>query len=175
MRGLEGIAARKTFAQIGSWIESPDFQWHGRKRRPPDRINSLLNFAYHLLFCRINVLVRAAGLNPFLGFLHEPNEHYEALVCDIQELFRASIDRFVVKLVNLGMIKAEDFIENLQGFWLMRTAKNQFLSEFTKELDRQPHNHNLTSLNQALSLQVDSVRDFFLYDKPLQFFSWQQD
>lgn len=173
LRGLEGIAARKSFKQIGSWIESPDFQWHGRKRRPPDRINSLLNFAYHLLFCRINVLVRAAGLNPFLGFLHEPNEHYEALVCDIQELFRASIDRFVVKLINLGVIKAEDFIENQQGFWLQREAKNRFLSEFAKELDRQPSNRNLTTLNQALILQVDSIRDFFLCDKPLQFFSWQ--
>lgn len=171
LRGLESRAASKTFQQFGGWIESADFAWQGRKRRPPDRINSLLNFAYHLLFARISVLLRGEGLNPFLGFLHEPTDRYEALVCDIQELFRPHVDRLVVKLINLSMLTPSDFTENEKGFWLSRQGKTCVVDQFSREFDRSPKQGSAT-LNEALALQVRSVRDFFLHDAEIQVFSW---
>jgi len=172
LRGLEGIAARHTFKLFGGWIESDDFKWQGRIRRPPDRINSLLNFCYHLLFCRINVLLRGEGLNPFLGFLHEPTDRYEVLVCDIQELFRANIDRFVVRLINLGILSASDFIKNDYGHWLNGEGKKRVLAEFAKELDQVPLAKERTTLNEALALQVRSIKLFFLEDSDIQFYKW---
>jgi CRISPR-associated endonuclease Cas1 len=172
LRGLEGLAARKSFARITGWIKSPDFIWQGRKRRPPDRLNSMLNFGYHLLFCRINVLVRGEGLNPYLGFLHEPNDRYESLVCDIQELFRPHIDRLVIRLLNLSMIDRDDFEQNEKGFWLARESKKKFLSEFSRELDQPSLLPNKATLNESLVLQVHSIKHFFLKDSDIQVFKW---
>lgn len=172
LRGLEGLAARKSFARVTSWIKSPDFVWHGRKRRPPDRLNSMLNFGYHLLFCRINVLVRGEGLNPYLSFLHDPNEQYETLVCDIQELFRPHVDRLVVRLLNLKMIESDDFDKNDKGYWLTHEAKQKFLDEFSRELDHAAPLNSKATLNESLALQVRSVKNFFLKDSEIQIFDW---
>lgn len=172
LRGLEGIAAQKAFTQFGGWIEAEGFRWEGRKRRPPDRINSLLNFTYHLLFCRINVVLRGEGLNPFLGFLHDANGRYEALVCDIQELFRPHADRLVIRLVNLAIIKQMDFKQTDHGFWLTAEAKGRVLEEFSRELDHEPLAHSRATLNEAIVLQVRSLRKFFLEDSDVQFFRW---
>jgi len=172
LRGFEGIAARKVFPQLNHWIEVPGFHWEGRKRRPPDRLNSLLNLAYHLLFCRINVVVRGEGLNPYLGVLHEANDRYEALVCDIQELFRPHMDRLVVKLLNLSIVNPDDFKQNNFGFWLTKEAKARVLEAFSRELDHEPLAHNRATLNEAIALQVRSLRKFFLEDTDIQFFRW---
>jgi len=172
LRGLEGIAAQKTFAHLGSWVEAEGFRWEGRKRRPADRINSLLNFTYHLLFCRINVVVRGEGLNPFLGHLHDANGRYEALVCDIQELFRPHADRLVIRLVNLAVIKHDDFKATEHGFWLTAEAKNRVLEAFSRELDHEPLAESRATLNEAIMLQVRSLRRFFLEDLEVQFFRW---
>lgn len=173
VRGIEGSAARLCFQSL--FAQRHDgFVWQGRQRRPPDRLNSLLNLGYHLLFCRLNVLIQAEGLNPYLGFLHEANSRYEALVCDTQEAFRPNIDRLILRVLNLGMIRHDDFVETASGCWLSKPAKQRFLAEFAHELNRQPRSHYLTTLNQALSLQVQSLRGFLLEDRPLHLYQWRK-
>lgn len=171
LRGLEGAAAKLYFSQFTVWIKSADFEWKGRNRRPADRINSLLNFGYHLLFSRINVLVRGEGLNPYLSFLHEPTDRYESLVSDIQEVFRSHIDRMVIRLINMSMITAQDFTQNDAGFWLNAKGKETFLKAFAHELDRRPASNKL-SLNEALALQVHKWTDFLVEGKTLQLYQW---
>ena len=51
--------------KLNGFIDHKAFHLTKRERTKPDRINSLLNFGYDLLFSRINATVRAASLAPF--------------------------------------------------------------------------------------------------------------
>jgi CRISPR-associated protein Cas1 len=80
IRGVEGLAAREVFRYLN---DSAPAGFRSAARVPgeqPDRWNFLLDFAYSLLFQRINTLLRLRGLDPFLGFLYNPQVRYESLV-----------------------------------------------------------------------------------------------
>jgi len=82
VRGHEGSAAKLTFPFINHLVLSNEFRSDKRvPREKPDRYNTLLDMLYSLLFTRFNVLLRSAGLNPYLGFLHSAQDQYESLVC----------------------------------------------------------------------------------------------
>lgn len=136
IRGVEGLAARDVFRHLNDGAPEA-FRSQGRAPgEQPDRWNLLLDFAYSLLFQRLNTLVRLRGLDPYLGFLHSPQARYESLVCDLQEPFRVRCDRFVSKLVNRGQIKPDDFHEDpLTGLDLAARAGGLFLELFAQELD----------------------------------------
>lgn len=173
IRGVEGDCARECFPFIAGWINSPDFPWQGRRRHGefPDRLNSMLNFGYHLLFTRINALLRVSGLNPYLGFLHAANGRYEALACDVQEAFRPHIDRLVVRLLNLKVIEAADFEESEEGWWLIRPARTRFLQQFAREIERRPMRRRY-SLGEAIEGQVRALHAWLIEDRELVLYRW---
>jgi CRISPR-associated protein Cas1 len=173
IRGIEGDCARECFPFIAGWIRSPDFPWQGRRRHGecPDRLNSLLNFGYHLLFTRINALLRVVGLNPYLGFLHAANGRYEALACDVQEAFRPHIDRLVVRLLNLRVIEVADFEESEDGWWLTRPARTRFLQHFAREIERRPMRRRY-SLGESIEGQVRSLHAWLTEDRDLVLYRW---
>jgi CRISPR-associated endonuclease Cas1 len=171
VRGVEGMAARKIFERINDHIKSHDFLFKKRMRQQPDRINSLLNFGYYLLFSRINATVRAVGLNPYLGFLHSPGDNYESLVCDIQELFRARINRFILRLINKKIITREDFMESKNGFYLHKEGVTKFLNHFEGEMNRKNTKSSL-SLKDHIYIQVAIIKNWVLENKSLTFYKW---
>jgi len=172
LRGLEGICTRKIYPRLNYLINDPLFHIKTRERKSPDRINSLLNFGYYLLFSRLNAIVRSTGLNPYLGFLHSPNDDYESLVCDIEELFRARVDRFIIRLVNLKIITPEDFTESERGFYLSRDAAKKYLAQFEAELDKKPKTKDLT-LKEHFYVQVNVIKKWLLENGSLTFYNWQ--
>jgi CRISPR-associated endonuclease Cas1 len=171
VRGLEGLAARNIFNKLNSYIKNPYFNFKKRDRRCPDPINSLLNFGYYLLFSRINASVRAVGLNPYLGFLHHHGNSYESLVCDIQELFRARIDRLILRLINLEIIKDDNFIESHRGFYLDKEGMNKFLNQFEREMNLKESKGSL-SLKDHIYIQVTIIKNWVLENKSLTFYKW---
>lgn len=136
VRGLEGAAAKKIYQRLNNFIDDESFRILKRDRRSPDRMNALLNFGYYLLFSRINATVRAVGLNPYLGFLHSPQDNYESLVCDIEELFRARIDRLIIRLINLKVVTRDDFVEAERGLILKKDAVRKFIEQFEAEMEK---------------------------------------
>lgn len=172
VRGYEGAAAKKIYQRMNGLIDHEAFRLKKRERRNPDRINSLLNFGYYLLFSRINATVRAVGLNPYLGFLHAPEDDYESLVCDIEELFRSRIDRFVIRLINLKIITETDFIETDKGHHLTHEALKKYLNHFEGEMEKGGGRNEL-SLKEHIHTQVNVVRRFFTDDGDLTFYEWR--
>ncbi|MEI6396151.1 MAG: CRISPR-associated endonuclease Cas1, partial [Verrucomicrobiota bacterium] len=136
VRGWEGHAAAATFVCLNQRVSGAAFV--SSKRQPHeqrDRWNSLLDFAYSMLFARLNTLLRTRGLCPFLGFLHSPLNRFESLVCDLQEPFRSRMDRLVTKLVNLHSIQENDFEMVADGrFFLQSAAVARFLEAFEQEM-----------------------------------------
>ena len=101
VRGVEGLAAREYFA---CWQRMVGKQWtfNGRNRRPPtDPVNSLLSFAYGLLRGQVTAAVHIAGLDPYIGYLHEVHHGQPAMVLDLMEEFRALIaDNLVLSVLH---------------------------------------------------------------------------
>ncbi|OQX07113.1 MAG: CRISPR-associated endonuclease Cas1 [Desulfobulbaceae bacterium A2] len=161
IRGFEGLAARHVFRFVNDRCADEAFRAGGRrKREKQDRFNSLLDFAYFLLFTRLNVLVRGRGLNPYLGVLHSHKDNYESLVCDLQEPFRCRMDRFVLKLLNRAVIRPEHFHQDGEGrYSLEGPAVGLVLEHFEREMDTRLSRDGGT-LKQTLIAQVHAVEQW---------------
>ena len=103
LRGIEGYAASLAFKEMRACLVDQRLanSFTSRDRKNPDKVNQLLNFGYTLLALRLHALLLGAGLNPYLGCLHEDKEPgYPTLAFDLCEPFRAHVDRFVVRYCN---------------------------------------------------------------------------
>lgn len=111
VRGIEGAGTRIYFNVFNRLIRNKAFSFNGRNRRPPlDPVNALLSFVYTLLTNEVLSAISVAGLDPYLGSLHEISYGRPSLACDLVEEYRAPIgDRLVLNLINRNMIKVDDF------------------------------------------------------------------
>jgi CRISP-associated protein Cas1 len=112
-RGIEGASAREYFAALDEMIvqQKDDFFFHERTRRPPlDRVNALLSFVYTLVMHDVVGALECVGLDPGVGFLHRDRPGRPGLALDLMEECRTWLaDRFVLSLINLRQLTAEDF------------------------------------------------------------------
>jgi CRISPR-associated protein Cas1 len=136
VRGIEGLAARDYFSYLGE-IVGLEWKFNGRNRRPPtDPVNALLSFAYGLLRTQVTTAVHLAGLDPYIGYLHEVHHGQPALVLDLMEEFRALIaDTVVVSLLNRKQLNHKDFNESLGAYRLTDEARKTFLQAFEQKLN----------------------------------------
>ncbi|MBI3987450.1 MAG: CRISPR-associated endonuclease Cas1, partial [Lentisphaerae bacterium] len=81
--GIEGSAAALYFERFDSMLKRREdwkFDWRGRNRRPPrDPVNALLSLGYSMLAKELTGVCHAVGLDPFLGFMHQPRYGRPAL------------------------------------------------------------------------------------------------
>jgi len=135
VRGIEGMAAREYFAGWPKMLGS-DWPFDGRNRRPPrDPVNALLGFAYGLLRGQVTAAVHMAGLDPYIGYLHEVHHGQPALVLDLMEEFRPLVaDNVVLSFLNNREVKPKDFHESLGAFTLSDSARKSFLQAFERKM-----------------------------------------
>jgi CRISPR-associated protein Cas1 len=115
--------------------QKEEFYFHDRSKRPPeDRVNSLLSFAYTLLANDITAALETAGLDPYVGFMHQDRPGRASLANDLIEELRAPIaDRFVLSLINRKQLQADDFeINDNKSVYIKDTARRTFISEWQK-------------------------------------------
>lgn len=110
LRGTEGLGARLYFEALGRGLSAEGVRFDGRTRRPPrDPVNAALSYAYTLLTSRVEGAVRQAGLDPYVGFLHEATRGNPACALDLVEEWRPLIDAMVFGLFNRRELGPEDF------------------------------------------------------------------
>lgn len=110
LRGIEGHAAATYFARFGKLIINDRFTFEGRTRRPPrDPVNACLSFGYALLGTLAENEILRTGLDPMLGFFHQPAYGRPSLTLDLIEEFRPHVDQLVLRLVNLRQLAPSDF------------------------------------------------------------------
>jgi CRISP-associated protein Cas1 len=110
LRGLEGRAAALYFGEFPKLILVADMPFAGRSRRPPrDAVNACLSFGYTLLGRVAETEVLRAGLDPAVGFFHQPHHGRPSLMLDILEEFRPLVDALVLRLVNRKQLGPLDF------------------------------------------------------------------
>lgn len=139
LMGCEGAAANLYFEQFASMLKGDvwKFDFQGRNRRPPrDPVNALLSLGYSILAKELAGVCHAVGLDPFLGFMHQPRYGRPALALDLMEEFRPLIaDSVAITLVNRGEIDPGDFIKSANGTFLNEQGRRRFWEAWFRRMD----------------------------------------
>jgi group II intron reverse transcriptase/maturase/CRISPR-associated endonuclease Cas1 len=116
---IEGRAA-SCYWELVEKMLNDDIEFEGRVRQgATDLVNSLLNYGYGILYSRIWEAILKAGLNPFISYLHKPQDGKPTLVFDLIEEFRQqAVDRSVFSLITKG-----EELEIEKGFLANETKK----------------------------------------------------
>lgn len=133
IRGLEGTAAGIYFSLFDAMIlrNKEDFYYHGRNRRPPlDRVNCLLSYVYMMLAGMCSSALESVGLDPYVGVMHTDRAGRVSLSLDLMEELRPILaDRFVLTIINNGVLTAGDFKEQEDGAILITDDGRKLLQQ----------------------------------------------
>jgi CRISP-associated protein Cas1 len=139
LRGIEGTAAAVYFEQFGTMLAERDWRFTltERNRRPPrDPVNALLSLGYSVLCKELTGVCHAVGLDPFLGFYHQPRYGRPALALDLMEEFRPLIaDSVAISLLNRGELGPQDFVRSASGCFLKENGRRAFWESWFRRLD----------------------------------------
>lgn len=138
IRGYEGTAGKIYFSVLSELLATA-YKFEKRSQRPAkDQFNAFLNYAYGVLYSRVEKALIIAGLDPYLGFLHRDDYNQLSMVFDFIEPFRIYADEVVFKLFSGKKVNKThtDLLENgftlnKDGKVLLMTALNKFLDEDT--------------------------------------------
>jgi CRISP-associated protein Cas1 len=138
--GTEGTAARLYFQNFPRMIKGDvdtSLSFEGRSRRPPtDPINAILSFLYAILVKDVVTTLMAVGLDPYLGFLHQPRYGRPALALDLMEEFRPIIcDSIAITVLNTGVLGPSDFLRRSVGISLRPAGRSRVLEAYERRLD----------------------------------------
>lgn len=163
LRGYEGSAGAHYFSALPHLVVpevSAVMRPEGRNRRPPrDRCNALLSFGYALLLKDVTNAIMTVGLDPCLGFYHQPRSQAHPLALDLMELFRVPlIDLTVIASINRRQWdEDEDFQIAGQQVWLSETGRKKFIGIYERrKADKWKHpviGHSLT-YSRLMELEV---------------------
>lgn len=135
-RGVEGAASAAYFEAFEE-LFAPGLGFHGRNRRPPrDPVNACLSLLYTLLYGAAVEAVTGAGLDPAIGFLHEPAPGRAGLACDLVEPYRAAADRIVLDLFRSRTLRKEHFQTSDGACLLGKAGRRLFYSGVEAPLER---------------------------------------
>jgi CRISP-associated protein Cas1 len=164
LRGLEGTAGRLYFETL-SYVLPKEYQFNGRSSRPAhDAFNAFLNYAYGILYSKVEKTLMLAGLDPYVGFLHRDDYNQLSMVYDFIEPYRIYADEVVFRLFSGKKVSKAHVSEvsgsrnavatgglslNAEGKILLVTAFNEFL-------DADPIRYRGRNLVRSHCIQLDA-------------------
>jgi CRISPR-associated endonuclease Cas1 len=130
----EARIAKQFWRQFANLI--PETNFHSRKTRGRDTVNTLLNIGYHYVTNKVKKILARHQISPAIGLLHTAQSANGApLAYDCVELFRSDIvDQEVIRFFRLkkkkvNILRERDiayFIQNLKK----RIDKKFYIKEF---------------------------------------------
>lgn len=130
LRGFEGSGAASYFKAF-TLLFAPSLKFTSRQRRPPpDPVNACLSLGYTLLHFDAVKACHEAGLDPYIGFFHDPAFGRESLACDVIELLRARLDEFIWRLFRERALRVENFTDEKGKVLLNKTGRQRFYAEY---------------------------------------------
>lgn len=164
IRGIEANASKVYFRALSSIL--PDmYRFEQRSQHPAmDMFNGLLNYAYGMLYGKVESALIKAGIDPTIGVFHADEYKRPVLVYDVIEQFRAWADFVVVNLCMQQVIFPDFFEVEGGAFYLNDMGKRILIQAFTDYLDeiivwegleRSRHTHiDLTAQRLAAMLKM---------------------
>ncbi len=147
--GIEGSAASVYFEHFSGMLRRenaetlaeennlPRFDFQNRNRRPPtDPVNAALSLAYSLLSKDCTLAATAVGLDPYVGFYHQPRPGRPALALDLMEEFRPIIaDSVVITAINNRILNERDFVTAGNSVNLSPAGRKNFFQAYEQRMD----------------------------------------
>ncbi|MTI87709.1 MAG: CRISPR-associated endonuclease Cas1 [Balneolaceae bacterium] len=154
LRGHEGTAGRVYFQLLSSLL-SKEYQFSGRSYRPAeDAFNAFLNYAYGILYSRIEKCIMIAGLDPYVGFLHRDDYNQTSFVFDFIEPYRPFADLTVFRLFSGKKVNQDHYREITNGIGLTKEGKKLIVQHFIQRFDvdkiryRGRNQHRMNAIQQ---------------------------
>lgn len=95
----------------------------------------LLSFLYAMALNEINVICQVKGHSPVLGLLHSTKGSRPALALDLLELWRPSLDRLALTLINRNQLSVECFEMNTEQCLLNKVGKDLLVRNYRQFID----------------------------------------
>lgn len=134
LRGIEGIASAVYFKAYVKLFSST-LNLMGRNRNPPqDPVNAILSLSYTLLHQEAVNAIKTVGLDPTLGFYHQPYYGRDSLACDLIEPLRPVIDAWVWRLFAEKHLAVQHFEYDQNACLLNDIGKKYFYKDFYEQI-----------------------------------------
>ncbi len=163
LRGIEGTAAGRYFETYNLFFP-PEFPFERRSRRPPHNApNAILSYCYTILAAEAEAALYTAGLDPCLGFYHEPEDRRPSLALDIIEPFRAPVaDAMALDLLTHGTLHhIRHFEQREGGIYLNPEGRKRFFVAYERRMER-PYTSEQsgvrTTIRNELQLQAQKLK-----------------
>jgi len=157
LMGIEGSGANAYWQGIAKII---NMEFKRVTKGAKDKINSALNYAYAILYGRVQYSLIKAGLNIYVSYLHSTDNTRPTLVYDLIEEFRTFVvDREIVAMINRDEkinLTNDGYLDNETK---KNIAKNIFerLATYTKYRNKQMKTENII-LSQAYALKESILK-----------------
>jgi CRISP-associated protein Cas1 len=159
LRGLEGTAGRLYFETL-SFVLPREYQFAGRSSRPAqDGFNAFLNYAYGMLYSKVEKVLILAGVDPYLGFLHRDDYNQLSMVFDFIEPYRAYADEVVFRLYSGKKVNQSHLSPvsgNKTGVSLNAAGKELLVTAYNLFMDGDPIRHKGRNLVRSHCMQLDA-------------------
>lgn len=156
LRGLEGTSGRIYFQALSELLPE-HYRFAGRSFRPAkDPYNAFLNYAYGILYSRVEKTLTIAGLDPFVGFMHRDDYNTKSLVFDFIEPYRTIADEVVFKLFSAKKVNDAHCDKITNGVSLNADGKNLLVQHFFKFFDEDKIRHKNRNQTWSNAMQLDA-------------------
>ncbi|WP_298360356.1 CRISPR-associated endonuclease Cas1 [Runella sp.] len=156
LRGLEGTAGRLYFETL-NYVLPSEYQFKGRSMRPAqDAFNAFLNYAYGILYSKIEKTLIVAGVDPYVGFLHRDDYNQLSMVYDFIEPYRTYADEVVFRLFSGKKVNKSHSDALANGLSLNAEGKALLVTAFNKYMDDDPIRYRNRNLVRNHAIQLDA-------------------
>lgn len=139
IRGLEGTASRLYFRVMAMFMPE-GISFRKRQQRPAsDVVNAMLNYAYGILYNKVENSLIAAGIDPCVGMLHVDGYNRSSFTFDMVEPYRVWADEAVFSMAMEGCVDESmaEFDEE-SGMRLLRDECRRELSTRMTDMQLAP-------------------------------------
>ncbi len=156
LRGYEGNAGKTYFGALSALLPER-YAFEGRSGRPAkDAFNAMLNYAYGILYSRVERIVNLAGLDPFCGFLHRDDYNTRSFVFDFIEPWRPHADRAVFQLFSTKKVNETHTELVSGGVQLVKEGKQLCATVFHKAFDEDRVRISHRNTTRGMAMQRDA-------------------
>ncbi|MGB9730749.1 MULTISPECIES: CRISPR-associated endonuclease Cas1 [Calditerrivibrio] len=163
---IEGEGGRVYFEYISNLM--PDkYKFEGRSRNPAkDAFNALLNYAYGVLYSKVEKACIIAGLDPYVGIIHTDHYNKKSFVFDLIENYRIWADSIVINMIAGRKVKDDFFEASGEGIKLNKEGKSELISELNNYLDEKiRYKGRNVKREYVIQLDCHSIANSLIEDK----------
>jgi CRISP-associated protein Cas1 len=160
LRGIEGHSQRVYLDTLSNLLPART-RFDGRSRPAADLFNAMLNYAYGVLYHRIEKILWQTGLNPYYGFLHGESRKQKSFLYDFIEPYRPWMDKIVFNLCAGKEVSPQKHLcdapaKSNGGLWLTREGKGLLLTAIHNRFDMEKELRHGQQRNRWQAIELDA-------------------